>query len=49
MNHTFDLQRRMAVALRMLAVDAVERASSGHPGAPMGMADIAYPPRATPA
>ncbi len=32
---------RMADALRMLAVDAVERAASGHPGAPMGMADIA--------
>nr|WP_275672689.1 transketolase [Thermomonas flagellata] len=31
----------MADALRMLAVDAVERARSGHPGAPMGMADIA--------
>ncbi|MDB5969191.1 MAG: cbbT2 [Hydrocarboniphaga sp.] len=33
--------QRMANALRMLAVDAVERARSGHPGAPMGMADIA--------
>ncbi len=32
---------RMANALRMLAVDAVEQARSGHPGAPMGMADIA--------
>ena len=32
---------RMAHALRMLAVDAVEQAASGHPGAPMGMADIA--------
>ena len=36
-----DLERRMADALRMLAVDAVERANSGHPGAPMGMADMA--------
>ncbi|HEY0887529.1 MAG TPA: transketolase, partial [Ramlibacter sp.] len=35
------LARRMADALRMLAVDAVERAGSGHPGAPMGMADMA--------
>ncbi|MEJ7139505.1 transketolase [Amphibiibacter pelophylacis] len=31
----------MANALRILAVDAVEQAKSGHPGAPMGMADIA--------
>ena len=36
-----DLARRMANAIRMLAVDAVEAAQSGHPGAPMGMADIA--------
>ena len=36
-----ELARRMADALRMLAVDAVERANSGHPGAPMGMADMA--------
>jgi len=35
------LRQRMADALRMLAVDAVERAKSGHPGAPMGMAEIA--------
>ncbi len=35
------LARRMANAVRMLAVDAVEKAKSGHPGAPMGMADIA--------
>ena len=33
--------RRLASAVRMLAVDAVERAKSGHPGAPMGMADVA--------
>jgi transketolase len=32
---------QMATAVRMLAVDAVEKAKSGHPGAPMGMADIA--------
>ena len=31
----------LANALRILAVDAVEQAKSGHPGMPMGMADIA--------
>ncbi|MBI5813855.1 MAG: hypothetical protein HZB27_15280, partial [Meiothermus silvanus] len=29
-------------ALRMLALDAVEQAKSGHPGMPMGMAPTAY-------
>ncbi len=38
---TPEMAQRMANALRMLAVDAVEAAKSGHPGAPMGMADIA--------
>ena len=33
--------RRMANALRALAMDGVEQAKSGHPGMPMGMADIA--------
>ena len=33
--------RQMANALRALAMDAVEKAKSGHPGMPMGMADIA--------
>src|SRR5438067_12139368 len=33
--------RGMAKALRALAMDAVEQAKSGHPGMPMGMADIA--------
>ena len=32
---------RMANAVRALAMDAVEQAKSGHPGLPMGTADIA--------
>ena len=35
------LQRDMANALRALAMDAVQAANSGHPGMPMGMAEIA--------
>jgi transketolase len=34
-------RRELANAIRALAMDAVEKAKSGHPGAPMGMADIA--------
>jgi transketolase len=34
-------QRELANAIRFLAIDAVNQAKSGHPGAPMGMADIA--------
>ncbi|ACQ93763.1 transketolase [Tolumonas auensis DSM 9187] len=33
--------KTLANAVRMLSVDAVQQANSGHPGAPMGMADIA--------
>src|SRR5215475_7066245 len=33
--------RRLANAIRMLSIDAVEKAQSGHPGLPMGMADAA--------
>src|SRR6188472_706801 len=33
--------RRLANAIRVLAMDAVEAANSGHPGMPMGMADAA--------
>ncbi len=34
-------RRELANAIRALSMDAVEKAHSGHPGAPMGMADIA--------
>ena len=34
-------RRELANAIRALAMDAVQRARSGHPGMPMGMADIA--------
>jgi len=33
--------RRLANAIRVLSMDAVETAKSGHPGLPMGMADVA--------
>ena len=34
-------QLDMANAIRFLAIDSVEKANSGHPGMPMGAADIA--------
>ena len=34
-------RQQLANAIRALSMDAVQQAKSGHPGAPMGMADIA--------
>ncbi len=40
-NQKPDTHRDMANAVRALSMDAIQRAKSGHPGMPMGMADVA--------
>ena len=38
---SININQKLANAIRFLSIDAVEKAKSGHPGMPMGMADIA--------
>ena len=35
------MHKELAIAIRFLSIDAVQAAKCGHPGMPMGMADIA--------
>lgn len=42
MSATADLDQLSINTLRTLTIDAVQAANSGHPGAPMGLAPVAY-------
>ncbi|MEE8624560.1 MAG: transketolase, partial [Acidiferrobacterales bacterium] len=39
--HAVSNRRELANAIRALSMDAVQKAKNGHPGMPMGMADLA--------
>ena len=42
LNESMNIEQKAINTLRFLSVDQVNKANSGHPGAPMGAAPIAY-------